>query len=201
MPSFYMQSQLHLLIVNVLGSVLPILYPALWTDFWNSEISQIPSTMYECKEKYCTYCTASLYFLGIHYAICWYVPTDVPTTSTIQPPFLLSPHTSCAHPGQKSTVIPQPTGSVSQQPLDATNGTYHSPKASQISSRLPVLKLAEIMSSVTPKLGDATVNARLQIIYSDHFDIYIFKSLPQHANERKDMVQSNKEKVTIENES
>lgn len=46
-------------------------------------------------------------------------------------------------------------------------------------------------------MADATVNTISEITCSDHYDVDLFNSVFKQANDRKEIVQRNKEKVTI----
>lgn len=124
---------------------------------------------------------------------------DGPTASAIQLFSHLSPRTSGPLPDRDATEIPHPTSSISHSLPTAANPTYQSPEAPQTSPHLSILKSAEILSSVTVKIGETPVSDPLQFIHSVHFDIDLFKSIFKHACDCKDLVQCSGETIIIEN--
>lgn len=124
---------------------------------------------------------------------------DRPTACAIKSPSLPFYHTFRALSDKESTMDPQPAAYTAHPLPTAASITYQLPEAFQTSFRLSILKLVEILSSITSEIGDATVNALLQIRCWAYFDAGLFKSAFKHANDGKYMVHLNEEKVLIEN--
>lgn len=68
--SLYLRCVLHILIVKVNESTLPVLHLTLPIDFKNVSSSHTPSIIYEFKAKLDTYRTASLCSLHLTYTTC-----------------------------------------------------------------------------------------------------------------------------------
>lgn len=101
---------------------------------------------------------------------------------------------------EESTVNPQPTNFFSHSLLTAANKTYNLAETSQSSSKFYIVISAEISSSIAFETEDRTVNALYEIMSSDHLGIGLLISTFDHAYDCKEIAQSNKQEIVIENE-
>lgn len=53
--------------------------------------------------------------------------------------------------------------------------------------------------AIAPKVGDETVNAMIELLHSEHVNIYLFKKTIKHENDFKYMVLRNEEKSIVQN--
>lgn len=150
--------------------------------------------MYKCQVEHCTYRTTFFYFFKLHYVSCSFVSVDWHTVSASRPlPFL--PLTSLTH--FKPRIGGEPTFyGLHQSPTNHYSNKFQSIHQER---QKVFLKFADILSSITLKTGDATVNDLVRIMHSGNSNIDLLKSTIKHATNCKEMVQPYVEKIMKEN--